>query len=307
LLARFTTLRSVADLLHTELQASLAGTQADQETALRAALRWGITPLTVDDATLLTQISRAGAALADRLQAAPTAAAAAALSVPELARTIAELASPEGKLPVLGRLRLDALPVLLSAEPAPTAARLDVDPDWLEVIAAVRQPVSRLEAFQLEQRLSVAAPFAAWTNHPGDPWQTTLPVSAIEGLVPASRLIAAFGPAGVLDAGLDPSRFVALGLLDSWGETVPATHHTTSVAFHFDAPGARAPQAILIAVPPVVTTPLDTKGLIAILAEVRQLAHARMATPNDVDAHAAGIPLTMFPALPPTGVSLERA
>jgi hypothetical protein len=307
LLARFATLRSVADQLHTELQAAQAGTPADQDVALRAALRWGITPLTVDDDTPVTQLARAAAALADRLQTAPTNATAATLSVPELARSIAELASPEGRLPVLGRMRLDAVPVSLTQEPAPSAARADLDPDWLEVVAAVRAPVSRLEAFQLEQRVASATPFAAWSNHPGDPWQVNVPVGAIEGLVPASRLVAAFGPTGVLDPGLDPSRFVAIGLLDSWGETVPSTEHTTSVAFHFDAPGARAPQAMLIAVPPVVGTPLDTTGLIDILAEVRALAHARMATPNDVDAHSAGIPLTTFPAMPPTGVSLEPA
>jgi hypothetical protein len=119
--------------------------------------------------------------------------------------------------------------------------------------------------------------------------------------------VAAFGPAGVLNPSADPAATVALGLLDSFGETVPASEHPTGVAFHFDAPGARAPQAILVAVPPAVDVQLDTGALAGIVAETRELAHARMAIPADLDAYAAALPLTLLPADPPAGVRLEPA
>ena len=205
---------------------------------------------------------------------------------------------------MLARQRLDALPVVLASEPAPTAGRVDLDPDWLEVVSSVRRPVSRLEAYQLAQRAGGGTPFDAWSNRPGDPWQATVPAGSIPGLVATSRLVAAFGPAGVLDPGADPSRRVALGLVDTFSETIPSTEHTTGVAFHFDAPGARAPQAILVAVPPKVDVPLDTATLVAIVAETRDAAHARMATPPDIDALGAALPLTVLPANAPAGVTL---
>ena len=38
-------------------------------------------------------------------------------------------------------------------------------------------------------------------------------------------------------------------MLDAWTETVPASHETTGVAFHYNRPNATAPQAVLLAVP----------------------------------------------------------
>ena len=39
---------------------------------------------------------------------------------------------------------------------------------------------------------------------------------------------------------------------DAWNEVVPSERETTGVSFHYDAPGARPPQAILLAVPPAL-------------------------------------------------------
>ena len=166
-----------------------------------------------------------------------------------------------------------------------------------------RAPAAR-STEQTSSRAAGEPAFAAWSNRPGDPWQASLPPGAIPSLVASSRLVAAFGPAGVLDPGVAPTRRVALGLVDTFSETIPSSEHTTSVAFHFDAPGARAPQAILVAVPPAVDVPLDTATLVAIVAETRDAAHARMATPEEIDALAAALPLTMLPANSPAGVTL---
>ncbi|MFL6127926.1 MAG: hypothetical protein ACJ73E_02540, partial [Mycobacteriales bacterium] len=60
-------------------------------------------------------------------------------------------------------------------------------------------------------------------------------------------------PAGVVSlilAGhpVDPTGPVAALLVDDWVEVVPATRQDTAVVFQLDAPGACAPQAVLLAV-----------------------------------------------------------
>lgn len=64
--------------------------------------------------------------------------------------------------------------------------------------------------------------------------------------------------------------------LDRWVEVVPAPVETTGVAFHFDAPQATAPQAILLAVPPNPRTGWDAAALEAVLLETLDLAKLRM-------------------------------
>jgi hypothetical protein len=49
---------------------------------------------------------------------------------------------------------------------------------------------------------------------------------------------------------LDPRSRLAAWVVDQWSEVIPRRTETTGVSFHFDAPGARAPQSILLAVPP---------------------------------------------------------
>ncbi|MGY1684981.1 hypothetical protein ACI8AK_05265 [Geodermatophilus sp. SYSU D00867] len=299
LLARYTAVHGVAVDLQIALTAVTGGPEAGQRARLRDALRWGITPLTADAPDPGVLMARALAALTDRLGRSPTPAAAAALSVPLLAQALAELVSPEGRLPVLSRLPLDQLPVALAAEP-PADGATPLDPDWLEVVAAVRAPLARLEAEQLLRRLTPdGEPLTAWTSRSGDPWQVDLGADAAEPVPPSTHLVAAFGPAGALDPGTEPGRPVALGLLDSWGETIPGTEQATQVAFHFDAPGARAPQAILLAVPPVTDQPLDTATLVTILAETRESARTRMADPAHLGAVATATPLTVLPVHDP--------
>ena len=301
--ARFIGLCAAADAVIAALRVAVGGSEAEQHRALLGALRWGVTPMELDEPALLTLVSRACDALVDRLQAAPSESTAQGLGVAELARAIAELASPEGRLAVLARHPLDTL----SGRLEPDTARPSLDPEWLEVVAAVRLSLARLEAYQFEQRTSGGRPFAAWTNRTGDPWQVVLPAGSIDGLVAPTRLVAAFGPSGTLEPGTDPTRTVAIGLLDSWGEVIPATTHVTTAALHFDAPGSRAPQAILIAVPPDLDRPLDAATAMAIVAEARTLAHARAAIPAQLDEYATALPLTLLPFYPPAGVSLEPA
>jgi len=43
---------------------------------------------------------------------------------------------------------------------------------------------------------------------------------------------------------------LAAFVCDEWPEFIPDPFQTAGIAFHFDAPGARPPQAILLALPP---------------------------------------------------------
>ena len=64
-------------------------------------------------------------------------------------------------------------------------------------------------------------------------------------------------------------------MVDEWVEVIPRRTLQTALAFHYDSPGARAPQAILLAVSPDPTQPWDTATLEAILAETLELARLR--------------------------------
>jgi hypothetical protein len=157
--------------------------------------------------------------------------------------------------------------------------------------------MARLEAVQLGERLRTGGrPLRAWTNQPGDPWQTA--AATADSAPGPRRLVAVFGPVSVL-----PSRptantagIVAAAVIDHFAETIPGIEHTASVTFPHDLPTARAPQAVLLAVPPAVDQPLTTEVLVDIVAEVRALARARMAGAASVGAAASSLHLAAMPA-----------
>jgi hypothetical protein len=167
-----------------------------------------------------------------------------------------------------------------------------LDDTWLTVAAAVRPALARLESHQL----TAAQPFAAWANRTADPWQT----SAQD----ARPLVAIYA-----DPALNPGAagaLVAAAALDQFDEVIPAADQRTGAAFGFDAPAARAQQAILLAVPPSTAPPLDQATLAQILVETRELAHARMARPVDLDSQFWGLaPTCLLPAAGAIATPLE--
>ena len=88
---------------------------------------------------------------------------------------------------------------------------------------------------------------------------------------------------------------------------VPAEEQTTGAAFGFDAPAARAPQAILLAVPPDTderSAPDDV--VVEIVAEARDLGRARMARPADLPEDLTGLlPAALLPATGATAVPID--
>jgi hypothetical protein len=96
-----------------------------------------------------------------------------------------------------------------------------------------------------------------------------------------------YGPPPLLSGGE-----AAFGVLDGWAEVIPDKRHTAGAAFRFNAPGARAAQAILLAVTPVPGEEMATDGVLAAVAQARASAHARMARAEDLgilDLLVAGV------------------
>jgi hypothetical protein len=228
-----------------------------------------------------------------------------AAAVAELAEAITALVGPEAGYPVLARLPKSAF-AGVRAEPAGAGQASRLDPDWLEVVAAVRPALARLEALQLQERLRAGGqPLRAWTNHPGDPWQTA--VASDSGPRRGSRLVAVFGPQAALPPRPTSTAAgrVAAAVVDRFAETVPDTGHNASVAFPHDLPVARAPQAVLLAVPPVVDEPLTTDVLVDIVAEVRELARARMTSAASIGPSGSILHLAAMPAAGRAAVDLR--
>ncbi|MFG3712730.1 hypothetical protein [Micromonospora sp. NPDC047730] len=320
LLARYARVRDTAAALAARLAAELALTAddggiggADPAVLARlvtAARAWGLAPDPVPTEAasgaeaaqrrLVAQAVRVRELLDARLDAAADTAPAgpgspspaAELTRDDLVGQLAALVSPTGQLAVTARLPRSALPALTGDG--------TLDADWLPVVAAVREPLARLEAHQLADGTPAAAgpALTGWSNKPGDPWQSGGP--------DGRRLVVAYADPTLDLTATPPGAPVAVAVLDRFTEVVPEAAQATAATFGFDAPAARAPQAILLAVPPDLSRPLDPETLVELLADVRELARARVARPADLTPGLRGLlPAGLLPADGPTGVPLD--
>jgi hypothetical protein len=80
--------------------------------------------------------------------------------------------------------------------------------------------------------------------------------------------------------------------IDDWTDVIPNLRETSGVAFHFDNPGAEAPEAILLAVPPAPAQSWDIETVAAILNETLDLAQVRA-----VDLELLGTLGQLIPAI----------
>lgn len=274
-----------------------------QRRELARLARWGISPMSAETSggiALADRLAGAADVLERRLSALPPSLAGA--SVADLVESIIALVGPEAGYPIFGVLPAASF-VGVRAEPVQVGQAQRLDPDWLEVVAAVRPALTRLEAAQLGELVRAGGrPLRAWTSRPGDPWQTASVAS--EGTVPAGRLVAVFGPQGVLPPRPKSTTVGTVGaaVIDRFAETIPETEHTASVAFPHDIPTARAPQAVLLAVPPAVDQPLTTEVLVDIVVETRDLTRARTTGAAAVGASGSALHLLALPAAGRAGV-----
>jgi hypothetical protein len=298
LVARYARAREAGAALVRRLRAQVALLGADggiggaNPATLRqlaiAAARWGVAPdpprrprdpgappVTAADRRRERLVDRSRLSLRlleQRLAAAPEASAAGQSTRDEFLDTAAALVSPTGQVALTGTTRADSIPPVVRA-----GGPRGLDADWLTVVAAVRPALARLEAHQL----TASAPLRAWTNRASDPWQTDA--------ADARRLIAVYAARQLDFSTMPPGAPVAIAAIDRFSEVIPSPDVFTGAAFGFDAPAARAQQAILLAVPPDADAPLDQDTLVRIVAETRELAHARMARPIDLDRQFWGL------------------
>lgn len=90
-------------------------------------------------------------------------------------------------------------------------------------------------------------------------------------------------------------------VIDDWTETAPADQETTGVAFNFNRPNAVAPQALLVAVAPVLRGHWTWDDLVGSVHEALDLAKLRAVEPDRLFGRAPTGPATdgaYFQALP---------
>lgn len=184
---------------------------------------------------------------------------------------------------------------------------------WLQRAARVRDGARRLdEALTYAEALNgqVALhfevgqlPFAEkdrWTALPLPPGAQ--PPGGRLSLVAhlAGRVTPDKPPARVfLDSQKRPAPVSGL-MIDEWIEVIPHAKETAAVAFHHNEPNARAPQAVLIAVPPDDRAAWEPETLEAILLETLELAKLRavdLTALQGASAEEAGLPGQFLPAL----------
>jgi hypothetical protein len=151
---------------------------------------------------------------------------------------------------------------------------------WFQQAQRVREPLSRLgaslhaaEATGTGEQMQLSV--AQLPHVAGDRW-IGLPAEPTHNL-PAGRLSLVVHA----DPSLDLTKPLSGLLIDEWVELVPSASETTAIAFQHDAPDARAPQAILLAVPAAPGESWTAVGLHRLLLDTLALAQVRA-----VDAEA---------------------
>ncbi len=154
---------------------------------------------------------------------------------------------------------------------------------WLQRSALVRPELDAFAGLMLHcEAAGVDVPnqlgIAQLPHRPGAPW-VALPFGK-SGTPPHGSLglvLHSWQP-------VDPGKAFTGLVIDGWTESLPADTETTAVTFHYDAPGARAPQTVLLAVHPAVAPRkwnfdllLETVNEAADLAQLRMLSSAELA------------------------------
>ena len=198
------------------------------------------------------------------------------------------------------------LPVSTLAEPAELVASvadrnslLGDDPTaaitWLHRAALVRpelDPLSGLLTHAEAAGVGVTGQLtvAQLPHRPGARW-CELPFGTA-GPPPAGTV----GLLVVAPDGFDPAGPVAGLAVDAWAETIPAREHTAGLAFHYDAPGARPPQAVVLAVHPRPNPERwDLDTLLATVHETAELARLRALSLKEIEGFSGLLPALYLP------------
>lgn len=160
---------------------------------------------------------------------------------------------------------------------------------WLTRMERVREPLRQL-GIALREAEALGGP--AFTLGVA---QVPHQAGAVWNALPAPSYVD--GAASLVLTGVDliaPGKELAGLLIDEWGEVVPSATETTGIAFRYDPPDLMAPQAILLAVPPVLGEPWTVGTLNQVLVETLEQAHLRAVPPAALGAVRQYLPATML-------------
>jgi hypothetical protein len=166
---------------------------------------------------------------------------------------------------------------------------------WLHRVALVRPELDGLCGLLLHAEaagidLVEQTAVAQLPHRPGARW-CELPFGE-EGPPPAGTV----GLVVVAPDGFDPGRPSAGLAVDAWSEVIPALEHTAGVTFHYDAPGARPPQAVLLAVHPLPDPDRwDLDTLLETVNETVELAHLRALSLKEIEGFSGLLPALYLP------------
>jgi hypothetical protein len=166
---------------------------------------------------------------------------------------------------------------------------------WLHRSALVRPDLDPLCGLLLHAEAGGAdvagqVAVAQLPHRPGARW-CELPFGQ-EGPPPAGTV----GLAVLAPSGFNPARPVAGLAVDAWPEVIPAPEHTAGVTFHYDAPGARPPQAVVLAVHPLPDpTRWDLDTLLDTVNETAELAQLRTLSLKEIEGFAGLLPALYLP------------
>ncbi len=254
------TWRLVLPLAPEAVEAWVAGMVGDPAALTATVTREGAPPATLS----LSALSVTAPGLLDFVKTGPDAPALAARFVEEAGGGTASyslaLATALNSAFVVGRLLRGARPLQAgdigpSRDPLAGFDRGSVRKEWLHDLARVRPALDAIDTLDFVLRgAGRDLPLRFLATGPG------LNIVSI-GDLPAA-------PAGLL--------------LDGWSETTPELEATTGIALHYDAPRSRAPQAILLVVPPDPASGWGIDAVEASVNETADLARIRMVRPCDV-------------------------
>jgi hypothetical protein len=166
---------------------------------------------------------------------------------------------------------------------------------WLQTVARVREGARRLgdvltysEILGTGNQMILQAAQLPVDNE--DAWNK--PQGLAERI--GATCITIYGPETPDMATLDSTTTIVGLVIDEWVEIIPNNKVQTSLAFHYDAPGATAPQAVLLAVSPNPNNKWDETILATILNETLDLAKLRTVDYDSLDQVGHLLPATLI-------------
>jgi hypothetical protein len=271
------------------LQAVDLTTPATQKQALRQCALFGLSGAYLPDDATAAAVSSA-AQRVDAERKVRLGAAQAAADPADVVRAVFGR-----RLPMVGSFAVPAAVPPAMAGPAGIAAA-DAD-KWLRKATRVRAGLGRWRQARILAE-AFGAPAPTW-----DIVQLPYAASSPWWALPFPK--GERPPSGVISAAIHrPWKTAATAawaglLLEEWSELIPDATQQTGVAFHYPSPRAEAPQAVLLAVPPLDAATWSTPVLLDIVRETFELSRIRLLTPDALS--------TLSLLLPATSLSVNSA